>query len=68
MDIWAGFHAAHIFPIDYHTQWENGGFNRWFGINSAQNGMLMQANVHAAFDQYLWSIDPHVSVSFIFDL
>jgi len=32
-------------------------------INSLQNGMLIQRDIHSAFDQYLISVNPDVCVS-----
>lgn len=31
-------------------------------INSVQNGLLMDCSLHSLFDQYLFSIDPDVSI------
>ncbi|KAK9319139.1 hypothetical protein V1517DRAFT_358659 [Lipomyces orientalis] len=55
-DEWSGFHAGHIFPLsseDYFIQRE-----RDTGINSCQNGLLMQSNVHEKFDGLFFSINP----------
>ncbi|KAK9245978.1 hypothetical protein V1506DRAFT_575870 [Lipomyces tetrasporus] len=58
-DEWSGFHAAHIFPLSSEDYFIQRGFSRWItnrtgerdtGINSCQNGLLMQSNVHEKFD------------------
>lgn len=71
-DIWDGYEAVHIFPLYYENLWRECGYSRWitnmgdtigvFKINSPQNGLLLSANLHKRFDQYLFSINHHVSV------
>lgn len=64
---WAGFHAAHIFPLDSETDWVQHSYgHRWLtdgtaSINSPQNGLLMGPTMHDLFDQFLFSINPDVS-------
>ena len=68
---WAGLQAVHIFPMEYESLWNQYGYQRWITniddvvggsrINSIQNGLLMGANWHIRFDQYLFSINPDVS-------
>lgn len=62
--IWAGFEAAHIFPRAFESH-----FNpRWItnrdegetGIDSTQNGMLLDARIHQLWDSYLITVDPDV--------
>lgn len=55
--------SAHVFPLAYETWWLDNGYSRWItnieemrggsGINSCQNGMLLKADVHKLFDNYL---------------
>lgn len=62
-----GFEAAHIFPLAYLGYWNEHGFN-WIAdpspaggpINSAQNGLLLRADIHQLFDNYFFSINPDV--------
>jgi hypothetical protein len=71
-DLWAGFEAAHIFPLAYEQQWVENNYSRWTAIqspqggsiNSVQNGILLQSNLHQEFYQYLFSINPDVSLFF----
>lgn len=65
---WTGFEAAHIFPLGYEGHWTENDFGRWItipsasgeSINSIQNGMLLDATIHALFDNYDISINPDV--------
>lgn len=67
---WAGFHAAHVFPLEDERRWVEHGHSRWItnldntmaasGIDSVQNGLLMGTTFHQLFDQYLISINPDV--------
>ena len=34
-------------------------------MNSLQNGMLLQSNIHQDFDQYVVSVNPDVGTSLI---
>jgi len=69
-DVWAGFEAAHVFPLQYESLWTQYDYGRWITnmdggssrINSIQNGLLMSENLHTQFDQYLFSINPDVSI------
>ncbi|PLN80865.1 hypothetical protein BDW42DRAFT_169900 [Aspergillus taichungensis] len=68
LDQWFGFQAAHVFPLRHGSLWNQDNYSRWIreirhdsgisGINSVQNGLLMHASVHLAFDQYAFSINP----------
>ena len=69
-DRWNGFEAAHIFPLAYESHLISQGLSRWItnkrgdsdtGINSCQNGLLLQPTIHQLFDNYGFSI--HVDVS-----
>ncbi|KAK9428536.1 HNH endonuclease-domain-containing protein [Lipomyces doorenjongii] len=64
---WTIFEAAHVFPLSHGEYFRNQGFPRWItnrrgerdtGINSCQNGLLMQSNVHQLFDSFKFSINP----------
>ncbi|KAK9358818.1 HNH endonuclease-domain-containing protein [Lipomyces starkeyi] len=66
-DNWSGFHAAHIFPLSSEDYFVQFGYSRWItnrigerdtGINSCQNGLLMQSNIHELFDGFYFSINP----------
>ncbi|RPB13388.1 hypothetical protein P167DRAFT_544720 [Morchella conica CCBAS932] len=60
--------TAHIFPLEKENLWIEWGYGQWitdmedtFGvskINSCQNGFLLKADVHQAFDQYRVSVNP----------
>ncbi|KAK9318770.1 HNH endonuclease-domain-containing protein [Lipomyces orientalis] len=66
--VWAGFQAAHVFPLEHENLWMQFNYGRWITnmdgvvgrskINSLQNGLLMSENLHTRFDQYLFSINP----------
>ncbi|KAK9240835.1 HNH endonuclease-domain-containing protein [Lipomyces kononenkoae] len=64
---WTSFHAAHIIPLSSEEYFVQSGFSRCItnkanerdtGINSCQNGLLMQSNVHERFDKFLFSVNP----------
>ncbi|OAX84733.1 hypothetical protein ACJ72_00899 [Emergomyces africanus] len=62
---WAGFEAAHIFPLEKETLWRQFDSRRWItnteegsGINSTQNGILMLGHLHTCFDQCMFSVNP----------
>ncbi|KAK9241663.1 HNH endonuclease-domain-containing protein [Lipomyces tetrasporus] len=66
-DHWRGFEAAHIFPVSSEEYFVQNGFSRWItnrigprdtGINSCQNGLLMQSTIHQQFDGFDFSINP----------
>lgn len=69
---WDGFETAHIFPLEKEKLWIEHNYGRWIKnmpdavgvskIHSVQNGLLMTAHLHLRFDQYLFSINPDVSV------
>ena len=69
---WPGMHAAHVFPLEYENIWREHNYGRWITnmddavgiskINSTQNGLLMNSQCHSFFDQYLFSINPDVSL------
>ena len=71
-DDWTGLHAAHVFPLEYESLWIQYDYGRLITnmgsvmgsskINSIQNGLLMHENWHSRFDQYLFSINPDVSI------
>ncbi|KAG0133141.1 HNH endonuclease-domain-containing protein [Tuber indicum] len=65
---WTGFEAAHIFPLEHESYWIQYDYGRWITdiddasgsskINSSQNGILLRADVHQLFNQYLISVNP----------
>jgi hypothetical protein len=71
-NVWAGFQAAHIFPLQKESLWVQHNYGRWITnmdntssvsrINSIQNGLLLRGDLHDQFDQYLFSINPDVSI------
>ncbi|ODQ70643.1 hypothetical protein LIPSTDRAFT_41195, partial [Lipomyces starkeyi NRRL Y-11557] len=63
---WTIYDAAHIFPVALESIFHNYNFGelvvldeRDGSVNSPQNGLLLQKNVHALFDQYEISINPN---------
>ncbi|KAK9250133.1 hypothetical protein V1507DRAFT_485319 [Lipomyces tetrasporus] len=65
--VWAGFEAAHIFPLSDLQLFEDSGFSQWItnregehdsGINSCQNGLLMLSSMHQDFYSFWFSINP----------
>ncbi|TGZ81029.1 hypothetical protein EX30DRAFT_294648, partial [Ascodesmis nigricans] len=78
-DIWSGFEATHIFPLEKESLWNQYNYGRWIRdvtpgvakINSRQNGFLLRGDIHTDFDNYLVSVNPDVSaleVSSLFTL
>ena len=69
--LWTAFEAAHVFPLGSESIWIEFNYGRWITnmdgvtgvsrINSIQNGLLMRADLHLDFDNYLFSINPDVS-------
>jgi hypothetical protein len=65
--------GAHIFPRFLEGQWNDNGYRRWVvgenppvpgsGIDSVRNGFMLRADIHIAFDNYLFVINPDVSHS-----
>ena len=70
---WSSYEAAHIFPLEKENLWIECGFGQCITdmedavgvskINSCQNGLLLQASVQKGFYQYLFSVNPDVSLS-----
>ncbi|KAK9350810.1 hypothetical protein V1523DRAFT_57837 [Lipomyces doorenjongii] len=63
---WTGYDAAHVFPVALESMFHNYNFGelvvldeRDGSVNSPQNGLLLQTNVHRRFDQYEISINPN---------
>ncbi|KAK9482525.1 hypothetical protein V1527DRAFT_522000 [Lipomyces starkeyi] len=63
---WSTFHTAHIFPLSGEQLFIQNGYPRWItnredehdtGINSCQNRLLMQSNVHELFDNFSFSVN-----------
>ncbi|KAL1906269.1 hypothetical protein Sste5344_007984 [Sporothrix stenoceras] len=74
---WTPFKAAHVVPIAYANEWHDRSFSSLITIpppwpresdtiNSVQNGLLMQSNVHQAFDAYNFSILPDAGHRLVF--
>jgi hypothetical protein len=71
-NIWSGFQACHVFPLEKESLWVESDYGRWITdmdnvvgvskINSIQNRLLMRADLHIDFDNYLVSINPDVSI------
>jgi len=65
---WDGYKSAHVFPLHLENLWVQFDYGRWITnmdgetgtskINSIQNGLLMAADMHLRFDQYLIGINP----------
>ncbi|KAK9248723.1 hypothetical protein V1506DRAFT_551415 [Lipomyces tetrasporus] len=64
---WVGFETARIFPLSSEEYWVQSGYSTWItnreeerdtGINSSQNGLLMQSHIHQEFDSFSFSINP----------
>jgi HNH endonuclease len=68
---WDIFEAAHVFPLASESLFIQGNYSRWItsktswrdtGINSIQNGLLLKADVHRLWDQFLISVNPDVRI------
>ncbi|KAF8246557.1 hypothetical protein K440DRAFT_602229 [Wilcoxina mikolae CBS 423.85] len=67
IDIWTGFEAAHIFPLEKESLWIEFNYGRWVTdmddtvgvpkINSCQNGFLFREDIRSLFNQYLLSVN-----------
>lgn len=59
-DDWTGFEAAHIVPLALEEMFTSTGLASYTetGIHSPQNGILLRADLHKMFAQYLFSINP----------
>ena len=74
--VWVKLEAAHVFPLEYENPWNQFGYSRWITnmdettglskINSVQNGLLMARDLHAAFDQWFFSVNPDVGTLSLF--
>lgn len=72
-DCWVSFEVAHVFPLERENIWLGENYGRCISdmgdapdvsrMNSCQNGLLLSSSVHAAFDSYLISVNPDVSIS-----
>ncbi|KAI9931723.1 hypothetical protein MW887_010302 [Aspergillus wentii] len=64
-DEWFGFEAAHIFPLALDPIFISHGFSQLIthnhppGINSPQNGLLLQSHIHQLWDNYVIAVNPH---------
>lgn len=60
--------AVHIFPRNLQDEWDRGNYRRYTAgadedvagseIDSVRNGMLLQATLHSAFDQFSFTVNP----------
>ncbi|KAG0132646.1 hypothetical protein HOY82DRAFT_643445 [Tuber indicum] len=64
-NVWGDFQAAHIFPPEHESLWTERDYGReitdiddTLGIDSCQNGFLLDTALHTKFDQYLISVNP----------
>ncbi|KAK9316877.1 hypothetical protein V1522DRAFT_434347 [Lipomyces starkeyi] len=64
---WTAFQVAHSVPLSSEDYFVQSGFSRRItnrkderdtGINSCQNGLLMQSGIHALFDDFGFSVNP----------
>ncbi|KAF8454787.1 HNH endonuclease-domain-containing protein [Terfezia claveryi] len=65
---WSRCEAAHIFPLNAESVWDERGYWRCImdmdgtnGVskpNSLQNGFLLRRDIHTMFEQYLISVNP----------
>ncbi|KAK9236475.1 hypothetical protein V1525DRAFT_433717 [Lipomyces kononenkoae] len=79
-DDWSVYHAAYIVPLSAEEYFIANNFSRWItnrtgendtGINSCQNGVLLQTTVHRQFDNFTISVnvdDDYRIVTFRYDL
>ncbi|KAL0631101.1 hypothetical protein Q9L58_010035 [Maublancomyces gigas] len=66
-NMWSGFEAAHIFPLESGSYWIEQNYGRWIRdatpgvaeLNSCQNGFLLRGDIHTDFDTYLVSVNPN---------
>ncbi|EAW10400.1 HNH endonuclease signature motif containing protein [Aspergillus clavatus NRRL 1] len=64
-DIWVGFDAAHIFPLALDSIFASQGFqhvvthNDPLGVNSLQNGLLLDSAIHHLWDWYSLAVNPN---------
>lgn len=68
---WSGFKSTHIFLLKKESIWSEANFGRWITnmddtngvskINSCQNSLLLQGDLHKIFDNYLISVNPDIS-------
>ncbi|KAJ8103590.1 HNH endonuclease-domain-containing protein [Lipomyces tetrasporus] len=67
MNDWTSFEAAHIFPLSHEELFTSLNYPQFvanrtdetdIGINSCQNGLLMQSTIHQQFDTFKFGIDP----------
>ncbi|KAK9366290.1 hypothetical protein V1509DRAFT_294463 [Lipomyces kononenkoae] len=65
-DDWSVYHAAQIVPLSAEEYFIANNFSRWItnrtredetGINSCQNGILLQTTVHRQFDNFTVSVN-----------
>lgn len=59
-NMWAGYEAAHVFPLEHENLWIQDGTMGISKIHSVQNGLLMSATLLSRFNQCLFSVNPDV--------
>ncbi|CAI7615232.1 unnamed protein product [Penicillium viridicatum] len=72
-----GVEATHVFPVSMLEGWRRDGYRRYItdtrpdseigesGLYSAQNGLLLRADIHAYFDAFVIGIDPDADYKII---
>ncbi|KAK9312354.1 HNH endonuclease-domain-containing protein [Lipomyces starkeyi] len=64
---WTSFEAAHIFPLSHDELFRSLNYPQFvtnrsdetdIGINSCQNGLLMQSTIHQQFNTFKFAVDP----------
>ncbi|OQD71097.1 hypothetical protein PENPOL_c001G03200 [Penicillium polonicum] len=72
-----GVEATHVFPVSMLEGWRRDGYRRYItdtrpnseigesGLYSAQNGLLLRADIHAYFDAFIIGIDPDADYKII---
>ena len=68
LGIWDTFEATHIFPLAYEEYWNDSEYSRCItvppangsdgSINSVQNGILLESDIHCLFESYTLTINP----------
>ncbi|KAJ5795668.1 uncharacterized protein N7518_004208 [Penicillium psychrosexuale] len=78
-DPFRGLDATHVFPVSSIQEWRRDGYQQYITdplpsteigqsrIYSAQNGLLLSADIHSLFDSFELGIDPDVRL-FVYDI
>ncbi|OJJ41988.1 hypothetical protein ASPZODRAFT_78109 [Penicilliopsis zonata CBS 506.65] len=65
LDRWVGFEAAHVFPLALDNIFISMGYTQLIthndppGVNSPQNGLLLDSKIHRLWDDYSLAVNPH---------